>query len=120
MAVTIGAKEDMTPSASPSAAIDTPPPYRVHLAVFDGPLDLLLYLIERNQLEITTISLVSVTDQFIQYLRNWEKPPLPRLAEFVAMAARLLLIKSRSLLPRQERPGDTSDDSDPLADAEQL
>jgi segregation and condensation protein A len=119
MAVTIGVNEELTSSASPSAA-GTPPPYQVHLPVFDGPLDLLLYLIERNQLEISTISLVSVTDQFIQYLRNWEKPPLPRLAEFVAMAARLLLIKSRSLLPRQERPGDSSDDSDPLADAEQL
>jgi segregation and condensation protein A len=81
---------------------------------------LLLYLIERNQLEISTVSLVSVTDQFIQYLRSWEQPPLPRLAEFVAMAARLLLIKSRSLLPRQGRGGDSGEESDPLADAEQL
>ncbi len=120
MAVTIGANEELTSSASPSTAAVTPPPYQVHLPVFDGPLDLLLYLIERNQLEISTVSLVSVTDQFIQYMRNWEEPPLPRLAEFVAMAARLLLIKSRSLLPRLGRQGDSSDDSDPLADAEQL
>jgi segregation and condensation protein A len=120
MAVTIGANEELTSSSSPSTTAAIPPAYLVHLPVFDGPLDLLLYLIERNQLEISTVSLVSVTDQFIQYLRNWEQPPLPRLAEFVAMAARLLLIKSRSLLPRQGRGSDSSEDSDPLADAEQL
>jgi segregation and condensation protein A len=94
-------------------------PYTVHLPGFDGPLDLLLHLIERNQLEITMISLVAVTDQFIAYLRTWDEPPMPRLAEFVAMAARLLLIKSRSLLPRQPRQDD-GDETDPLDDAEQL
>ncbi|HZC79997.1 MAG TPA: segregation/condensation protein A [Ktedonobacterales bacterium] len=95
-------------------------PYTVHLPGFDGPLDLLLHLIERNQLEITTISLVTVTDQFVAYLRTWDEPPLPRLAEFVAMAARLLLIKSRSLLPRQPRLEELDDEPDPLEDAEQL
>jgi segregation and condensation protein A len=95
-------------------------PYTVHLPGFDGPLDLLLHLIERNQLEITAISLVAVTDQFIDYLKTWDEPPLPRLAEFVAMAARLLLIKSRSLLPRATRPDEADDELDPLEDAEQL
>ena len=95
-------------------------PWAVHLPGFDGPLDLLLHLIERNQLEITTISLVAVTDQFVAYLRRWDEPPLPRLAAFVAMAARLLLIKSRSLLPRQTRQEATEDEPDPLDDAEQL
>lgn len=95
-------------------------PYTVHLPGFEGPLDLLLHLIERNQLEITTISLVAVTDQFIKYLRTWNEPPLPRLAEFVAMAARLLLIKSRSLLPRQPRQEESAGDADELDDAEQL
>src|SRR5437879_12169283 len=92
-------------------------PYTIHLPGFEGPLDLLLHLIERNQMEITTISLVAVTDQFIQYLRTWDEPPMPRLAEFITMAARLLLIKSRSLLPRQPRQQD-DDDSDPLGAAE--
>jgi segregation and condensation protein A len=94
-------------------------PYTVHLPGFDGPMDLLLTLIEKNQLEITTISLVAVTDQFVAYLRMWDEPPLPRLADFVAMAARLLLIKSRSLLPRQTKPSDDSE-NDPLDDAEAL
>lgn len=101
-------------------AVDEPTPWAVHLPGFDGPLDLLLHLIERNQLEITAISLVAVTDQFIAYLRMWDEPPLPRLAEFVTMAARLLLIKSRSLLPRQPRQEIAEDESDPLDDAEQL
>lgn len=100
--------------------VDEPAPWAVHLPGFDGPLDLLLHLIERNQLEITAISLVAVTDQFIAYLRMWDEPPLPRLAEFVTMAARLLLIKSRSLLPRQPRQEVSEDQSDPLDDAEQL
>lgn len=95
-------------------------PYTVHLPGFDGPLDLLLNLIEKNQLEITSVSLVTVTDQFVAYLRTWDEPPLPRLADFVAMAARLLLIKSRSLLPRQTRQESAEEDDDPLADAEAL
>ncbi len=102
-----------------AAAAPIPLPYTVHLPGFDGPLDLLLHLIEKNQLEITTISLVAVTDQFVQYIRRWDEPPLPRLAEFVVMASRLLLIKSRSLLPRQPRQDDDGE-SDPLDDAEQL
>ena len=105
----------------PADDLDAAPParpYTVHLPGFDGPLDLLLHLIEKNQLEITAISLVTVTDQFIQYLKLWDEPPLPRLAEFVAMAARLLLIKSRSLLPRQSRTD--GDEPDPLEDAEAL
>lgn len=115
------------PTLTPNAAAQPPArdashpalPYTVHLPGFDGPLDLLLHLIEKNQLEITTISLVAVTDQFVQYIRRWDEPPLPRLAEFVVMASRLLLIKSRSLLPRQIRT-DGDGESDPLDDAEQL
>lgn len=95
-------------------------PYTVHLPGFEGPLDLLLNLIEKNQMEITSISLVAVTDQFVAYLRTWDEPPLPRLADFVAMAARLLLIKSRSLLPRQPRLEGAEDEDDPLDDAEVL
>ncbi|GAC1452513.1 MAG: ScpA family protein [Ktedonobacterales bacterium] len=104
---------------SPGAAPPRTPGYTVRLPGFEGPLDLLLHLIERNQLEITAISLVAVTDQFISYLRTWDEPPMPRLAEFITMAARLLLIKSRSLLPRQTRQQE-DDDPDPLDDAEEL
>lgn len=130
--MTAGASETLAadlaaraPDARAASGADTPDhapigPYTVHLPGFDGPLDLLLHLIERNQLEITMISLVAITDQFIHYLRTWDEPPLPRLAEFVAMAARLLLIKSRSLLPRQTRQEAVEGETDPLEDAEQL
>ncbi len=76
--------------------------YVVHLPVFEGPLDLLLHLIEKRQMEITTISLMAVTDQYLAYLRQWEAEnlPLANMATFVAIAARLLFIKSQSLLPR--------------------
>src|SRR5579859_2217447 len=76
--------------------------YVVHLPVFEGPLDLLLHLIEKRQMEITTISLMAVTDRYLAYLRQWEAEnlPLANMATFVAIAARLLFIKSQSLLPR--------------------
>src|ERR1700738_2550531 len=79
--------------------------YVVHLPVFEGPLDLLLHLIEKRQMEITTISLVTVTDQYLAYLNQWdtETLPLANMAAFVAIAARLLFIKSQSLLPHSSK-----------------
>jgi segregation and condensation protein A len=97
-------------------------PYKVHLPSFEGPLDLLLHLIERRQMEITTISLVAVTDQFIEYVRNWpgEEPPMARLAEFITIGAKLLFIKSRSLLPQPAREEDVSEAEEAMAEAEEL
>src|SRR6266536_2752688 len=79
--------------------------YVVHLSIFEGPLDLLLHLIEKRQMEITTISLVAVTDQYLEYLHQWEveQLPLANMAAFVAIAARLLYIKSQSLLPHNNK-----------------
>jgi segregation and condensation protein A len=79
--------------------------YVVHLPIFEGPLDLLLHLIEKRQMEITTISLVAVTDQYMAYLRQWESEQLPlaNMAAFVSIAARLLFIKSQSLLPHSSK-----------------
>src|SRR5713226_6651742 len=79
--------------------------YVVHLPIFEGPLDLLLHLIEKRQMEITTISLMEVTDQYLGYLRQWEAETLPlaNMAAFVAIAARLLYIKSQSLLPQSSK-----------------
>src|SRR5579859_1251909 len=77
--------------------------YVVRLPVFEGPLDLLLHLIEKRQMEITTISLVAVTDQYLAYLREAETLSLANMAAFVSIAARLLFIKSQSLLPQTTR-----------------
>jgi segregation and condensation protein A len=98
----------MTADARPDAA------FQLHLRVFDGPLDLLLYLVEREELEITAVSLVQVTDQYLAYLRSAEQIDAAALAEFIAIGARLLLLKSRALLPRphvdEEEDEDFGDD----------
>lgn len=88
-------------------------PYAVQLPVYEGPLDLLLELIERAELDITRIALAQVTDQYLEYLRRAPVHDLADLAAFLVMAARLLQIKSEALLPRpptrepgEEDPGD--------------
>ncbi len=74
--------------------------FQLQLPVFEGPLDLLLYLIEREELDITAVSLVQVTDQYLSYLRSGEQIDATALAEFIAIGARLLYLKSRALLPQ--------------------
>lgn len=74
--------------------------YRIQLPVFEGPLDLLLHLVEREELDITTIALAQVTDQYMAYLAEMERRQARDLADFLVVAAKLLLIKSLALLPR--------------------
>ena len=74
--------------------------FQLQLPVFEGPLDLLLYLIERQELDITAVSLVQVTDQYLSHLRSGEQIDAAALAEFIAIGARLLFLKSRALLPQ--------------------
>ena len=96
--------------------------YVVRLPIFEGPLDLLLHLIEKRQMEITTISLVAVTDQYLAYLQQWEAEELPvaNMAAFVSIAARLLFIKSQSLLPRTSRDEPTEEAESAAEMAEEL
>jgi segregation and condensation protein A len=77
-----------------------PPQYEIQLPVFEGPLDLLLHLIEREELDITTIALAQVTDQYMAYLKELEHRDVKELANFLVIAAKLLFIKSLALLPR--------------------
>jgi segregation and condensation protein A len=74
--------------------------YQIRLPVFEGPLDLLLHLIEREELDITTVALAQVTDQYMAYLEELERRRVKELMDFLVIAARLLLIKSLALLPR--------------------
>jgi segregation and condensation protein A len=113
------------PDTRTAAALVTstsPSPYTIHLSIFEGPLDLLLHLIERRQMEITAISLVAVTDQFLEYVRGWqeEAPPMARLAEFITVGAKLLFIKSRSLLPQPPREDESAEVDEAMAEAEEL
>jgi segregation and condensation protein A len=73
--------------------------YHIKLEKFQGPLDLLLQLIEQEELDITEVSLAQVTDQYIQYLKQVEELNPEEVADFLVVAAKLLLIKSRHLLP---------------------
>ena len=79
--------------------------YTVRLPDFEGPLDLLLHLIEREELDITRLSLAQVTDQYMQYLNSMQRVDAEQIAEFLVVAAKLLLIKSRLLLPQEPVPG---------------
>ena len=74
--------------------------YQVILPVFEGPLDLLLHLIEREELDITEVSLAQVTNQYLDYIARLSERDPDSLADFLVVAAKLLLIKSRVLLPR--------------------
>ena len=93
--------------------------YQLTLPAFEGPLDLLLHLIEREELDITDIALVAVTDQYMRYLHDGEQLNIDALADFIAIGARLLFLKSRALLPRPPSAGDDEvdedDDGDDLA-----
>jgi segregation and condensation protein A len=92
---------------------DAPQPYTVETEVYQGPLDLLLQLIERAELDITKVSLARVTDQFLAYMRTLQELRAERVSEFIVVAARLMQIKSEALLPRpvvrmpdEEDPGE--------------
>lgn len=71
----------------------------VKLQAFEGPLDLLLHLIEKNKVNIYDIPIVEITEQYMEYIRGIEKEELDVMSEFLVMAATLLDIKSRMLLP---------------------
>ncbi len=86
--------------------------YIIHLEAFEGPMDLLLHLIEREELPITAISLSRVTQQYLDYMAELEQLRPDDIAEFLVMAARLLYIKSTALLPRPE-PEDEEEEEDP-------
>jgi condensin subunit ScpA len=73
-----------------------------HLSDFEGPLDLLLYLIKKNEMNIHDIHLSSITEQFIECLNSDPSADLDEVSDFYQMAATLLYIKSRSLLPHTE------------------
>lgn len=85
----------------------------LELEHFHGPLDLLLELVESQKMEITTISLAHVAEQFLAYLEEVEERSAQELADFLVVATRLLLIKSRALLPLFE--DDEGHDPDYLA-----
>ncbi|NOX61600.1 MAG: segregation/condensation protein A [Chloroflexi bacterium] len=84
--------------------------YIVQLDVFEGPMDLLLHLIEKEELPITSVSLAQITGQYLDYLARMEELKPDGIAEFLVMAARLLHIKSLALLPQPESESDEEEE----------
>lgn len=83
----------------------------VKLEVFEGPLDLLLHLIDKNKIDIYDIPIVEITNQYMEYIRNMQREDLNIMSEFLVMAATLLDIKCRMLLPKEVN--DEGEEEDP-------
>ena len=91
----------------------------VKLEVFEGPLDLLLHLLDKNKVSIYDIPIVEITDQYLAYIRQMQRQDLDIMSEFMVMAATLLDIKARWLLPKEEN--EDEEEEDPRAElVEQL
>jgi segregation and condensation protein A len=100
---------NVMPDAQPASQ------YEIEVPAFTGPLDLLLHLIEREQLDITAISLARVTAQYLAQVRQLQEQRIDQLIDFIVIGARLVLIKSRALLPQAPRilPEESVEEEDP-------
>src|SRR3989449_6821450 len=86
--------------------------YKVKLEVFEGPLDLLLYLIKRDEIDIYDISIERITRQYLEYLQAFKELKIDIAGEFIVMAANLIYLKSRNLLPLEQRPPEEDAEED--------
>jgi segregation and condensation protein A len=87
--------------------------YRVQLQNFEGPLDLLLFFIKRDELDIYDIPISYITEQFLEYIRFLEELDLGVASEFIYMASTLMAIKARMMLPEPESDDDDQPEDDP-------
>ena len=88
--------------------------YKVKLDIFEGPLDLLLFLIRKNEIDIYDIPIVTIAQQYVEYLELMKALNLEIAGEFLVMAATLIHLKSRSLLPQQDDDTGVDEGTDPL------
>jgi segregation and condensation protein A len=89
--------------------------FHISLTEFDGPFDLLLHLVEKQGFDLTTISLVSVTAQYLAYIDNLDVAYTDATSEFLVVGSQLVLLKSRALLPANAAEDDEADDGSQLA-----
>jgi len=87
--------------------------YKVKLDVFEGPLDLLLYLVKKNEFDIHDIPINVITEQYLEYLNVMQLLNLDLASEFLVMTATLMHIKSKMLLPPEEKPEEEVEEEDP-------
>ena len=102
--------EDLLATEDEATEIEATSSMRFKLENFEGPLDLLLHLIRGTKLDIKTIKLAEITDQYMRYMKELECLDMERASEFIEVAATLLEIKSRSVLPRQEELEEDEED----------
>jgi len=86
--------------------------YKVRLEIFEGPLDLLLYLIKKDEVDIHSISIERITRQYLDYINTFKLLNIDLASEFIVMAANLMYLKSRTLLPRTEQPPEEDAEED--------
>ena len=84
----------------------TPKPINVHLNIFEGPMDLLLHLIKKDNLDVAEINVSEITKQYLEYLNVMKELNLEIAGEFLVMASTLMQIKAKSLLPSQVPTGE--------------
>ena len=90
--------------------------YKFKLDNFEGPLDLLLHLIKESKMDIADVKLADITEQYLEYMQGLEELDMEKASEFIAVAATLIEIKSKSLLPREQdnQPEDEIDEGELL------
>jgi segregation and condensation protein A len=91
-------------------------PYKIHIPMYEGPLDLLLDLIKKQEMNIHDIQIAKITSQYLEYLHQLEKMDVDVSAEFIYMAATLIYIKSKMLLPPDPMAGPEDVGGDPRAE----
>jgi segregation and condensation protein A len=107
--------EHMVESPMLKPQIISPVFYRVKLDIFEGPLDLLLHLVKKNEVDPSNIPIAAITDQYLAYLELFQQLDLDVAGEYLVMAATLLHLKSRTLLPGEETP-EEDEGADPRAE----
>jgi len=110
-----GTDESNFPTAGLKPQVVNSQFYRVKLDIFEGPLDLLLHLVKKNEVELSNIPIATITDQYLAYLDLLQQLDLDVAGEYLVMAATLLHLKSRLLLPGDENP-EEEEGEDPRAE----
>jgi segregation and condensation protein A len=95
-------------------------PITVRLESFEGPLDLLLYLIQSHELDISKISITTITDQYLSYVRLMQELNFDTASEFLVMASTLLHWKSKAILPKEQDPNAAADEQEAVMSQEDL
>jgi segregation and condensation protein A len=104
----------------PKGLFITPDALKVFLEMFEGPLDLLLYLIKKQNIDILAIPITTITDQYIEYINAMSTLNIDLAGDYLVMAATLLTIKSSFMLPRESATIDNEDNIDPIELQQQL